>query len=215
MKSTQIIIIFLFILSILLQFYLCVILTVSVLPNLNQSSAGPSVRSAAAPATRIPQAPPKEGAIQAGRPFPPLEFTDLEGKTHNIEDYRGKVVVIDFWATWCGPCRAATPYLLETYEAFKDKGMFILGISLDQDKKAFTDYLKEHNITWPQYFDGLGWENRIWQRLGSGGIPMIVVIDQQGIVHEADIPATELKNTVRKLLETPSAAPAAENTSRS
>ncbi|MEJ5259880.1 MAG: redoxin domain-containing protein [Anaerohalosphaeraceae bacterium] len=218
MKSTQIIIIFLLILSILLQFYLCVILTVTLLPSINQqiqTSLKPAAAVPPAPAPPLPPTPAKKEAIEEGRPFPPLEFTDLDGKTHNIQDYRGKVVVIDFWATWCGPCRAATPYLLETYNAFKDKGLVILGISLDSDKKALTDYLKAHEIPWPQYFDGLGWDNKIWRRLGSGGIPLIIVIDRQGIVRHYDINPGQLKNAVQRLLENPPAASSAERTSGS
>ncbi|HOK67386.1 MAG TPA: TlpA disulfide reductase family protein [Anaerohalosphaeraceae bacterium] len=217
MKSTQIIIIFLLILSILLQFYLCVILTVTLLPNINQRPLfqRPAAEALPAPPQPLPPTPAKKDSIEEGRPFPPLEFTDLEGKTHNIQDYRGKVVVIDFWATWCGPCRAATPYLLETYNAFKDKGLVILGISLDSNKKALTDYLKAHEIPWPQYFDGLGWDNKIWQRLGSGGIPLIIVIDQQGIVRHSDINPGQLKNAVQRLLENAPAASSDEQTSGS
>lgn len=211
MKSTQIIIIFLLILSILLQFYICAILTVTLLPNFKQSAVLASpLRPSAGSSPRTPLSSSEK--IQEGRPFPPLEFTDLQGKSHNIQDYRGKVIVIDFWATWCGPCRAATPYLLETYEAFKDKGLVLFGISLDNDKTALTDYLKEHNIPWPQYFDGRGWNNQIWKRLGSGGIPLIVVIDQNGIVRHPDIAPRDLKEAVRTLLEIPPAAPSDANT---
>lgn len=201
MKSSQIFIIFLLILSILFQFYICVILTFAFLPSLNQTLKTPlPPATAIRPASPKPALPNTQGKLIEGNPFPPLEFTDLDGKIHNIKDYRGKVVIIDFWATWCGPCRAATPYLLKVYEKFKDKGLVIFGISLDTSRKELTDYLEEHKIPWPQYFDGLGWQNKIWRQIGSGGIPLIIVIDQQGIVRHSDISAPELEQAVSRLL---------------
>jgi len=201
MKNAQIFIIFLLILSILFQFYICAILTFAFLPSLNQN-----LKNSSSSATAIRPASPKralprpQSKLIEDSPFPPLEFTDLDGKTHNIKDYRGKVVIIDFWATWCGPCRAATPYLLEVYEKFKDKGLVIFGISLDTSRKELTDYLEEHKIPWPQYFDGLGWQNKIWQQIGGNAIPLIIVIDQQGIVRHSGISAPEIEQAVSRLL---------------
>jgi thiol-disulfide isomerase/thioredoxin len=179
MKNSQIFIIFLLILSILFQFYICVILTFAFLPSLNQTLKTPlPPATVIRPVSPNPALPNAQGKIIEGNPFPPLEFTDLDGKIHNIKDYHGKVVIIDFWATWCGPCRAATPYLLKVYEKFKDKGLVIFGISLD----------------------GLGWQNKIWRQIGGGGIPLIIVIDQQGIVRHSDISAPELEQAVSRLL---------------
>ncbi len=201
MKNAQIFIIFLLILSILFQFYICAILTFAFLPSLNQtlknsSSSATVIR----PASPKPALPRPQSKLIEDSPFPPLELTDLDGKTHNIKDYRGKVVIIDFWATWCGPCRASTPYLLEVYEKFKDKGLVIFGISLDTSRKELTDYLEEHKIPWPQYFDGLGWQNKIWQQIGGNAIPLIIVIDQQGIVRHSGISAPEIEQAVSRLL---------------
>ncbi|HRU15578.1 MAG TPA: TlpA disulfide reductase family protein [Anaerohalosphaeraceae bacterium] len=201
MKNAQIFIIFLLILSILFQFYICAILTFAFLPSLNQTLKNPSPPATAIrPASPKPALPRPQSKLIEDSLFPPLEFTDLDGKTHNIKDYRGKVVIIDFWATWCGPCRASTPYLLEVYEKFKDKGLVILGISLDTSRKELTDYLEEHKIPWPQYFDGLGWQNKIWQKIGGNAIPLIIVIDQQGIVRHSGISAPEIEQAVSRLL---------------
>jgi len=134
------------------------------------------------------------------KPLPELEYTDLNGNLIKLSDLKGNVVVLDFWATWCGPCRTSTPYLIETYKKYKDKNFCLLGISLDQDKSALLEYIEKHQMSWPQYYDGLGWDNKLWRQLGEGGIPMIMVIDQNGIVKFSDIEASQLENVVSTLL---------------
>ena len=126
---------------------------------------------------------PDENTIAEGHAFPPLEFTSLSGNQVSLANLKGKVVLIDFWATWCGPCRRVMPDLVETYKQYHDKGFEIIGISLDRDKSQLEKYMQEMGITWPQYFDGLMWNNKITRRFGIRGIPHIVLVDKNGAVH--------------------------------
>lgn len=114
-----------------------------------------------------------------GKPLD-LKFTDLTGKEVSVQDYTGKVVLVDFWATWCGPCRAALPEVKETYAKYHTKGFEIVGISLDKDKDTLETFLKEQNMSWPQYFDGLGWENKIGQKFEISSVPTVWLLDKKG-----------------------------------
>lgn len=118
-----------------------------------------------------------------GKPFE-LQFTDVNGKAVAMKDYAGKVVLIDFWATWCGPCRAALPELKETYAKYHPKGFEIIGISFDKDKDALTKFIADEKMTWPQYFDGLGWENKLGGKYGIQGIPTMWVVDKKGVLRD-------------------------------
>jgi thiol-disulfide isomerase/thioredoxin len=114
-----------------------------------------------------------------GKPFD-LKFADLSGKEISVKDYAGKVVLVDFWATWCGPCRATLPEVKETYAKYHSKGFEIVGISLDKDKDALQTFIKDENMSWPQYFDGLGWENKISQKYEISSIPTVWIVDKKG-----------------------------------
>jgi len=144
---------------------------------------------------------PDENTIAEGHAFPPLEFTNLSGEQINLANLRGKVVLIDFWATWCGPCRAVMPDLVETYEQYHDKGFEIIGISLDKDKSQLEKYMQDIGITWPQYYDGLVWNNKIAKRFGVRGIPHIVLVDKNGAVH-FNTDYIELRDVVAELCKT-------------
>ena len=150
---------------------------------------------------------PDENTIAEGYAFAPLEFTSLSGEQVNLANLKGKVVLIDFWASWCGPCRRAMPDLVETYKQYHDKGFEIIGINLDKDKSQLEKYMQEMGITWQQYFDGLVWNNKIARRFGIRGIPHIVLVDKNGVVYfntnyqqeKPPLQGMELRNVVAKL----------------
>jgi thiol-disulfide isomerase/thioredoxin len=167
--------------------------------------AAQTEEKAQAPVTIKPA--PDENTIAEGHAFPPLEFTSLSGEQVNLASLKGKVVLIDFWATWCGPCRGVMPDLVETYKQYHDQGFEIIGINLDKDKAQLEKYMQDTGITWRQYFDGLMWNNKIAGRFGVRGIPHIVIVDKNGVVHfntdydrqKPPLHGVELRNVVAEL----------------
>jgi len=109
-----------------------------------------------------------------------LSFTAVDGRKVDLADLRGKVVLVDFWATWCPPCVEEVPGLVETYEKFKDKGFEIVGISLDSDKGALEKFTEENKMTWPQFFDGQGWDNELAKRFKIQSVPTMWLLDREG-----------------------------------
>ena len=173
-----------------------------------------------APATQVEQTvqvpvnvkpAPDENTIVEGHAFPSLEFASLSGDQVNLANLKGKVVLIDFWATWCGPCLRVMPDLVETYKEYNNQGFEIIGISLDKDRSQLEKYMQDTGITWQQYYDGLGWSNKITRRFGVRGIPHIVLIDKNGVVHfntdydreKPPLHGVELRNVVAKLCSAP------------
>ena len=128
-----------------------------------------------------------------------LSFTAADGRKVNLADLRGKVVLIDFWATWCPPCIEEVPALVETYEKFKDRGFEIVGISLDSDKSALQKFTAENKMTWPQIFDGKGWENEMAQRFKIQSVPTMWLLDRQGKLVDAS-PRRQLDKAVESAL---------------
>jgi thiol-disulfide isomerase/thioredoxin len=134
-----------------------------------------------------------EGSIRreeaVGKPLE-LEFTDaITGKTVSMKALRGTVVVVDFWATWCGPCVAEMPKMKELYAKYKDQGVEFLGISLDmpgEGLEKLKKYVEENEIGWPQYYQGQGWDSEFSQSWGINGIPALFVIDADGNVHSTE-----------------------------
>lgn len=135
-----------------------------------------------------------------GAAFPDFEEKDLAGKPLSIAGYKGKVVLVDFWATWCGPCVAELPHVLETYEKHHAKGFEIIGISLDSDRQKLDKFIKEKNMPWPQFFDGKGWENKLGQKYGINSIPATYLLDGEGKIIASNLRGDALEAAVAAAL---------------
>ena len=133
-----------------------------------------------------------------GKPLD-LKFTAVDGREVDMEKLRGKVVLVDFWATWCGPCIAELPNVLKAYEKLHDKGFEIVGISFDQDKARLEAMLKDKGMQWPQHFDGKGWKNEFGQRFGINSIPRMWLVDKKGMIVDTNA-RQGLEMKVEKLL---------------
>ena len=121
----------------------------------------------------------KKQRERLGKPLE-LAFKAVDGRSVDLSAMKGKVVLIDFWATWCGPCVAEFPHVLEAYQKLRDRGFEIVGISLDQEKEALESFTKKRGMPWPQYFDGEGWGNKYAQEFGITGIPAMWLVDRDG-----------------------------------
>ena len=115
-----------------------------------------------------------------------LKFTAVDGSEIDLAALRGQVVLVDFWATWCPPCVEEVPELVATYEKFKDQGFTIVGISLDEDKGALEKFTTENKMTWPQFFDGKGWENEMAKRFKIQTVPTMWLLDREGKLIDAN-----------------------------
>jgi len=124
----------------------------------------------------------------------------LEGKPLSIANFKGKVVLIDFWATWCPPCRAEIPNVVATYQKYHDKGFEIIGVSLDEDKAKLIDFTKDQNMTWQQFFDGQGWSNKLAVKYGIQSIPATFLLDGDGNIIGKDLRGDDLTQAVAKAL---------------
>ena len=132
----------------------------------------------------------------------PLEFREktLDGKALSLDSYKGKVVLLDFWATWCGPCVAELPTIQECYKKYRAQGFEIVGISLDEDKDALTNFIKAKDMSWPQIFDGKGWEAGDAKTYGVQAIPFTLLIGKDGKIAAVNPRGEELEPALQAAL---------------
>jgi thiol-disulfide isomerase/thioredoxin len=115
-----------------------------------------------------------------------LKFNAADGSPVDLARLHGKVVLVDFWATWCGPCMKEVPNVVAAYQKYHDKGFEIVGISLDKSKETMLRVAAQKGMTWPQYFDGLVWNNEISTSFHIQQIPTMWLVNKNGLVATID-----------------------------
>lgn len=141
----------------------------------------------------------KSNYPQVGQPAPPLEGADADGKPLKLSDFRGKVVVVDFWATWCGPCCDLIPHEKELVQRMQGRPFVLLGISNDNEAKDLKSLVEKRQINWPNLFDGYaGPQTKAW---GVGQFPTMHVVDAKGVVRYLDVEGSALDSAVDKLVK--------------
>jgi tetratricopeptide (TPR) repeat protein len=130
------------------------------------------------------------------------------GEDLALEKFKGKVVLLDFWASWCVPCRVDMPEVRKIWKQYGGDRFAIIGINLDSNRALFEAYMKEEGITWVQYYDGLGWGNKISRLYGVYAIPHTVVIDQEGVIKAIGLRGDGLAARIGELMAAPPKNPA-------
>lgn len=144
--------------------------------------------------------------IQKANPFRPgaeaqeISMENPEGEVINLSDYKGKVVLVDFWASWCGPCRKENPNVVKLYEKYKEDGFTVFSVSLDKSKDRWINAIKQDNLSWDGHVSDLkGWQNAAAQQYGVSSIPFTVLLDKEGKVISTNLRGFQLEKTLESI----------------
>ena len=143
---------------------------------------------------------PSQGDL-VGKEAPDFELPDVNGKMMSLKSLRGKFVLVDFWASWCKPCRNENPNVVSAYQQFKDKNFTILGVSLDKEKEGWVKAIADDQLTWSHVSDLKFWDSKVVPLYGIEGIPFNVLLDPEGKVIAKDLRGSELHAKLSEVLK--------------
>ena len=140
--------------------------------------------------------------VAIGAIAPELEFPDPEGKMRKLSDLRGKVVLLDFWASWCGPCRRENPNVTRIYSQYHDKGFEVFSVSLDSDAASWKRAIEADKLVWPNHVSDLKkWQSQAAAIYGVRSIPSTFLLDKEGRIVQRDLRGADLERAVKQLVE--------------
>lgn len=140
--------------------------------------------------------------LAMGSPAPEITLNDTDGKPLSLSSLKGKIVLVDFWASWCKPCRAENPFLVSLYNKYKEKGLDVFSVSLDFNKEAWLDAIAKDKLTWKNHVSDLKqWQSPVVSLYGFDGIPFAVLLDKEGNIAGKNLRGPELEEKIKGLLE--------------
>ncbi len=148
-----------------------------------------------------PQPPQQSATAAVGSMAPEITMPDVNGKNFSLSSLKGKYVLVDFWASWCGPCRMENPNVVEAYNKYRNKNFTILGVSLDKTKEAWVKAIKEDGLTWNHISDLKFWNSEAVTLYGFNGIPYNVLIDPAGKIIANNLRGSELERKLGEVLQ--------------
>ena len=142
-----------------------------------------------------------QAQVKVGEAAPEISLPDTKGNIINLSSLKGKVVLIDFWASWCGPCRKAMPHVVKLYEKYKDKGFEVFGVSIDSKKSDWLKAIEHDKIKYTQVNDNKGWSASSTLKYGVDGIPATFLLNKEGVVIAIDEEGKKLEEKITQLLQ--------------
>ncbi|MBP6432775.1 MAG: TlpA family protein disulfide reductase [Ferruginibacter sp.] len=141
-----------------------------------------------------------QAQITIGELAPEISLPDAKGNTVTLSSFKGKIVLIDFWASWCGPCRVTNPKVVKLYNKYKASGFEVFGVSFDEKTSAWKRAIKTDKINYSQVIDTKIWEGEVAYKYGIEAIPTTFLLDKEGKIVAIDLEGKELEDAIKALL---------------